>query len=553
MSNSRPTLGDLEAAYKHSLEKQIVGRGTNLTCSDQELWDQVEALLKEGSTDDTHCLGLDPLRLMEESLAQAAAVSTPSAGRVRGRAGLQGLAKAFEVLEQAALNLYLSPWREEYKVVKMYSGMFTHCIKPVLSMPQIEKVFGLLGYRPGSSRQQQLHLQSSRTSTATPEDLLRLSCAFFLARCECCLLQKVLGSHVGEADWELSVVRERQKGHSVQFALENTIKTLKVQQPVTEPLDADVDVDLYTDVLANGGQKEIGGVDDEGPRSLIWASPLGSPKAVKMHSNEIMSLPSTSASPPTGEHSCISMLNCQLTKTSPVESNIHRSSSVNKRQSKQTCNESKLDGGDQPQLHSLQLEEVELGMKKAEANQLCSCLQNSSYPTMKHCAKCKLTDSKSCAVLGSCHVERRPDVAVDSMAGSGSVSAQNESLRVSDRSAAQIVPSGSTVMSSLVRSDCPKPKPKAITYHECCNLAQLDPRLLCHSCCVFHSESCKEREYCKSHHMVKELGVCECGRLCSRKPLVLCRYCGSEYCRDCWYRTPLECTCGQTFDQSSSV
>lgn len=100
-------------------------------------------------------------------------------------------------------------------VSQMYSGMFTHCIKPVLSMPQIEKVFGLLGYRPSSARQEQLHLQSSRTNSAPP-DLLCLSCAFFLARCECCLLVTALGSHAGEAEWELSVVRERQKGHSVQ-------------------------------------------------------------------------------------------------------------------------------------------------------------------------------------------------------------------------------------------------------------------------------------------------------------------------------------------------
>lgn len=83
-------------------------------------------------------------------------------------------------------------------------------------MPQIENVFSLLGYQPSSSRQEQLCLQLSRTNPASLGDFLRLSCAFFLARCECCLLATALGSHVGEAEWELSVVRERQKGHSVQ-------------------------------------------------------------------------------------------------------------------------------------------------------------------------------------------------------------------------------------------------------------------------------------------------------------------------------------------------
>lgn len=85
-------------------------------------------------------------------------------------------------------------------------------------MPQIEKVFSLLGYQLSSSQQEQLCLQASRTNPTSLDELLRLSCAFFLARCECCLLATALESHVGEAEWELSVVRERQRGHSVQVS-----------------------------------------------------------------------------------------------------------------------------------------------------------------------------------------------------------------------------------------------------------------------------------------------------------------------------------------------
>lgn len=97
----------------------------------------------------------------------------------------------------------------------MYSGTFTHFIKPVLSTSQIEKLFGLLGYQL-SSRHEQLRLQPSRISPGSLSDLLRLSCAFFLARCECRLLLMALGKHVGETQWELSVVRERQKGNNLQ-------------------------------------------------------------------------------------------------------------------------------------------------------------------------------------------------------------------------------------------------------------------------------------------------------------------------------------------------
>ena len=101
----------------------------------------------------------------------------------------------------------------------MYSGMFTHYIKPVLSMQHIEKLFGLLGYQPSPSQHEQLLLQALRISPASLDDLLQLSCAFYLARCECRLLGTTLGKHVGDAQWELSVIRERQRGNSLQVCL----------------------------------------------------------------------------------------------------------------------------------------------------------------------------------------------------------------------------------------------------------------------------------------------------------------------------------------------
>lgn len=119
MSNSRQIFRDVVAAYDHSLEQQILGQGSNLVCRDQALCNQVEGLLKDGDAQETHCLGLDPLRVMEESLKDAAATSAPNGAQVKARGRLQGLAKAFEVLEQASLNLYLGPWRVEYKVVKV--------------------------------------------------------------------------------------------------------------------------------------------------------------------------------------------------------------------------------------------------------------------------------------------------------------------------------------------------------------------------------------------------------------------------------------------------
>ncbi|KAE8295809.1 Spermatogenesis-associated protein 2-like protein [Larimichthys crocea] len=539
MSLSRQIATDLVTAYNHSLEQQIVGRGSSLVCQDEELWKDVEELLLDGDAQETHCLGLDPLRVMEESLKAAAA----GAGRVKARGGLQGLAKAFEVVEQAALNLYLGPWREEYKVVKMYSGMFTHYIKPVLSMPQIEKLFGLLGYQPGSSRQEQLRLQSSRAGPSpSPGDLLRLSCAFFLARCECHLLLTALGKHAGEAQWELSVVRERQRGSSLQVALENTKKALEVHKPLMKPFDGDVEEDLYTDDQFNGGQKVVVANDDEGPRSLTWGTP--SPQAAKAHSNGVTSLSSST----TREDVCISTFNYQLTKTSPLESEATRSSS-----GRSACEESTFDQGDS---QTLSLQEEALGLQ-ANAYHLCGCLQT-PHVSLKLCTDCNILHNITCALLSHCYenhyVVRYDNTTEEERA----VSPPLGSFRPSDVNTSPTLTSGSSAaMSSLVLHDDPKSISPSlhhpITYHDCCDLTQLDPQVACLSCGVFHSGSCRGIEFCQSHHDIKPLGVCSCGRKCSRKPLVLCRYCGNEYCRNCWYRSPVMCVCGKTFDQGSSV
>lgn len=500
MSISRQTAKHLVTTYDHSLEQQIVGQGSSLVCRDEELWRQMEELLRDGDAQELHCLGLDPLRVMEESLKAKAAstkvTTAASGGRVKARGGLQGLGKAFEVLEQAALNLYLGPWREEYKVVKMYSGMFTHHIKPVLSMAQIEKLFGLLGYQPCSTRHEQLRLQSPRVSAAVLDDLLRLSCAFFLARCECLLLLKALGKHAGEAQWELSAVRERQRGHSLQVALDNTKKTLEVKQPQRKPFDGEVDVDLYTDEHVNGGQKEKVVVnDDESPCSLVWVNPSSaSPHAVKTHSNGVTS----------------------------------------------------------SQSRSLQVDVMEMCN---EANHFCSCLQSSEL-CLRQCTECNTFHSITCAWPQPCYLQGHNVLLPEQIQELAAVSPQGGSPRVGALSASPTLSSSSAAMSSVALCEDPKsmsPTRHPISYHECCDLTCLNPQVLCLSCGVFHSDPCRGIEFCQTKHTIKELGVCSCGRTCSRNPLVLCRYCGNEYCNLCWYRNPVVCTCGQTFDQSSSV
>ncbi|KAM3609996.1 uncharacterized protein V6R79_023604 [Siganus canaliculatus] len=547
MSASKQKAMELIVAYDLSLEQQIVGRGSCLVCRDEELRKNVEEKLRDGDALEIHCLDMDPLRVMEESLSTAVATK---AERVRARGGLQGLAKAFEVLEQASLNLYLGPWRDEYKVVKMYSGMFTHYIKPVLSMAQIEKLFGLLGYKSNPSQYEQLCLQSSRVSAGlhlqSPDSFLRLSCAFFLARCECCLLLTALGKHAGDAQWELSLVRERQKGSSLQLSLDLTKKKLEVSQPLTKQCD-EAEMDLYTDEQVNGDQRGALIHDDESPRSLTWLTQSSGPSpAVRPHSNGVTSLSSFSSSLCTREDVCASTLYCQLHTPSALEPDPPQGASAGGKQSKRVQDE-------------VQTRDPGRYLREAEAPLHCPCVRSASVCTYL-CVQCNTIHGLSCALLKHCYMENHNVVSSDSpppdIEESRAVSLHDGGLRMSSLGLSPTLSSSSTAMSSLILCDGPKsmmPSSHPITYHDCCNLTKLDPMVLCLSCNVFHSASCQDGDFCQIHHQTKTLGVCPCGKPCPRQPLVLCRYCGMEYCTGCWYRSPLKCSCGQTFDNSSPV
>ncbi|XP_056138117.1 spermatogenesis associated 2-like [Lampris incognitus] len=549
---------ELVNSYDSSLEQRLVDGGSSLACKDEELWKHVEELLREGAAQNMHALGLDPLKVMEESLKAAAASRAVSGGQVRYSGGLKGLAKAFEVLEQAAVNLYLGPWREEYKVVKMYSGIFTHYIKPVLSMPQILKLFGLLGYQSCSSCHDQLQRQSSSVSSSSLGNLLHLSCAFFLARCECLVLLSALGKHAGDTEWELSIVRERLRGHSIQEALGNTKKMLAVNQPMKDHLEVsgiDGDLDLYTAEEGNSRQKEMGGDDGESPQSLSWVTNSSNLlPAVVTHSNGVPSC-SSSFTSPSRDPVCVSTLNYQLAKVSPLGLVTIKDFSATSNQAGDPYEEPTNPGFDRDDfdLHSLSAQALSK-MKPSEVKHICSCVE-SNNPYLKQCGNCDTCYShQDCQKMSRCGEVRNKTA--EEVKQIGAVSSQRPSLNEGDVSGSPTHMRGNMALPSFVLRECQdsvSQTPEPIPYHVCCDPAHLDPQFTCLTCRVFHSGCCKEIKCCQKFHSIQPLGVCQCGRVCTRKPLVLCRYCGKEYCNLCWYRNPVECACGQTFDQSSSV
>lgn len=569
---------DLVKKYESSLEHRLAEGASNLTCDDEVLRQHAEATLENGGAEEMHSMGLDPLKVMEESLKAATAPPASAASPCRG--GLRGLAKAFEILEQAALNLYLSPWREEYKVVKMYSGIFTHCIKPVLSTTQIGKLFGLLGYQPGLGQQEQLLRGRTGVHSTPPGRLLQLACGFFLARCECQLLLAALGNRGGEVEWELGLVMERRRGHSLQVALDNMKKSLDTNQALAEDAseecegggELELELDLYTAEELKSSRAETAGFHHEhaGPRSLSWVANHGGPPtpSILTHSNGFstpfssLSTTATAAvtatSPRPREPRCVSTLNWQLSMTSPprqIPSGATRTASAAATQVTAPDEDSQSHGfdrnEDRPSIAMAQAS----GLTKSEASlppspeHLCSCVQ-SSGPHLKNCLHWNTLHNTTCPSLHKCHTNSHSMLT--------SYKTPEESVKARPLSSQGLREPGWCVPPSRTKDDAAislllctpdsiaKP-PQPITYHSCCDQS-LDPQYVCFTCEVFHSEACRDVGNCENFHNTKLLQMCHCGTVCSRNPLVLCRYCGREYCSQCWYRNPVACACGETFD-----
>lgn len=502
---------DLEAAYSHCLKKQIVDQGSSLPCRDENFSNEVEELLKNEDGHNTHCLGLDTFNIMEESLQSA---GTDSKRATKVRTGLNGLAKAFEVLEQAALNLYLGPWREEYKVVKMYSGIFTHCIKPVFSTQQIELLFGLLGYKKSSTQREQLHLLPQRISAASMDELLQLSCAFFVGRCECRLLLAALGKHAGQPQWELHVVRERQRGYNLEIALDNTLRKLDVKQTLQE-LSEESDMDLYTAEQDDEEQTTV----DESPRSLTW-------------------MPNKSAN---GMHREPSYFSTHHPQNSEVDSTAHSFSSI----SRYLYNETSVDKSDALPVNLEEKKNIELP---------CTCLTMTTG-LLYTCTECQIYHHRNCPKLEPCqrnhngNIEYVHEIPENFFTRGAAASERKGSL-------SPTLTRSSGALSSLTLQDKSESyslfNVRHLAMHNCVDEPIHEAKLLCFTCQVFHTDFCNEAKNCLSSHQAKKLGWCSVEK-CSKLTCVLCKYCGNEYCKECWYVNPIHCRCGQTFDFSSSV
>ncbi|MBZ3876317.1 Spermatogenesis-associated protein 2-like protein [Sciurus carolinensis] len=164
----------LSEDYRLCLEREL-RRGRAGVCGDPSLRAVLWQILVEDF--DLHgALQDDALALLTDGLW----------GRADLAPALRGLARAFELLELAAVHLYLLPWRKEFTTIKTFSGGYVHVLKGVLSEELLIQSFQKMGYVRRDSHRLMV--------TALPPacQLVQVALGCFALRLECEILGEVL-------------------------------------------------------------------------------------------------------------------------------------------------------------------------------------------------------------------------------------------------------------------------------------------------------------------------------------------------------------------------
>ncbi|XP_043562613.1 spermatogenesis associated 2-like [Chiloscyllium plagiosum] len=150
--------------------------GQNITCQDAELKGLVKQKLIERAADLALFLQDDMVEIISKSLHKTMNYTST----------LKLLIRAFELLELAAVNLFLYPWRNEFKTIKMFSGAYVHYLKPAICNEDLIRFFKKMGYTLKDNLQ--LEIKDLPYSL----ELIRLAFEFFVMRIECEILLEIV-------------------------------------------------------------------------------------------------------------------------------------------------------------------------------------------------------------------------------------------------------------------------------------------------------------------------------------------------------------------------
>ncbi|NXE42075.1 SPA2L protein, partial [Ptilorrhoa leucosticta] len=239
---------ELHQEYRRSLEREFGPAGA---CPDPAVAEQLRQRLER----EPALLGA----LQEDALALLARGlrDHPDPGLA-----LRGLAGAFQLLELAAVNLYLFPWRREFSTIQTFSGAYMHLLRPALPEADLVRSLGRLGYE-----QQDRHRLAVAQVPPGPA-LIAAAVGFLACRLECEILAELAPRLRRPRAEELLEARHRAAG--VKGYLE-TLQDLGTQRGAAA--DCSDGVDLYQEMPDS---PEDTGDKDAAPPAL-WRDPQDVP------------------------------------------------------------------------------------------------------------------------------------------------------------------------------------------------------------------------------------------------------------------------------------
>ncbi|NWZ71792.1 SPA2L protein, partial [Acrocephalus arundinaceus] len=175
---------------------------------------------------------------------------------------LRGLAGAFRLLELAAINLYLFPWRREFGTIQTFSGAYVHLLRPALPEADLERSLGRLGYE----RQDRHRLAVTRLPPGPA--LIAAAVGFLACRLECEILAEMALCLRRPRAEELLEARHR--SGSAKGCLE-VLQDLGMQRRAAA--DCGDGVDLYREIPDS--PEDTGGKDTAPP--ALWRDPQDVP------------------------------------------------------------------------------------------------------------------------------------------------------------------------------------------------------------------------------------------------------------------------------------
>ncbi|XP_004437069.1 PREDICTED: spermatogenesis-associated protein 2-like protein [Ceratotherium simum simum] len=258
----------LSEDYRLCLEREL-WRGRAGVCGDPSLRAVLWQILVEDF--DLHgALQNDALALLTDGLW----------GRADLAPALRGLARAFELLELAAVHLYLLPWRKEFTTIKTFSGGYVHVLKGALSEDLLIQSFQKMGY---------VRRDNHLLMVAAPPpacQLVQVALGCFALRLECEILGEVLerlGTSVLPADELLQARRASADVASCVAWLQQRLAREEEPSPLPprgSPALYRPQLDLYRDLQEDEGSEEASlysgpsSGPDSPPSELAYQPPL---------------------------------------------------------------------------------------------------------------------------------------------------------------------------------------------------------------------------------------------------------------------------------------